>query len=1081
MSAPRMSSLSVRALVASAAALSLTFAGLVIAESAAAATTIAVTTTADGDANGACTPGSTQTSTASPVTLRNALCVASNLGGEVTVTVPGGDYVLTQGALAYGEHPGSDLLLTGVPGDQAKIRGNGSTQLLALDPDLVGDIAVEIMELQFHGGHDDLYGGGAIIGGSAGEAAPDTLYVHNTWFYDNASTAEGAPGGAIQFIGGDLTIRRVGFSGNDSGASSGGAVYFEARADGDDLTIDGSTFISNSTQPVNGVPAGGGAVAFDSYGSGGAVPASTVSITRNIFRGDNATSADGTATPGGAILQLHGAATISSNYFRGTDASDGAAILHAAAGTLTSKYNSFARSSGTAVRTSAAVPATLTDNWWGCNGGPSTTGCPIADVANGSVWPHIVMLATATPTTISTGETAELTVTLDHNSAGASLGAFDLTAFDNETVDWDGIAPADADALAYTSFANGRSDNEYTAGSTGGPGSITAHVNSASATLPITVREAVTFTSPTIAGAVTNQPFSFTIQASGFPAPTLTPLTGALPQGLTATPSGSSIVISGTPTQTGTFVLATTATNGGPVVNHSLVLTVGSAPVFGGPSSLSVPEGAPVDVTLTASGAPTPTITATGVPAGLTLVDNGDGTAHLHGTPTVAPGAYVVNLSLANGIQTTPAPFTLTITADAAITSANHTTFTVGAAGSFPVTFDDGFPVPVPNTLSLVGAPSWVSLDPSNNLVGTPPAGSGGTHTFSVRLSGASTIEQIFTLTVNEAPVVTTQPAPVSVREGTDAVFTAAAAGYPAPTVQWQRYDGGAWADIAGATATTLTLPTTITDTGSRVRAIFTNGSGSTISSEAVLTVGRAPALSPVDAVTVLVGAPLSQIVEASGTAVVRLTASALPSWLTITDAGDGTATLTGTPGLGDVGTVDIEIAAENDYGTDSLTVSVTVSSSVPLPGQLPQTSDGRLTGVPDPVEQGQRITVGGSGFLPGTTVTVGMYSLPTLLGTAVADQAGEFSVEVTIPSTHPLGAHTVAASGIGADSEPWLLTAGTTVIAKSVVTPPTPRPGSGLATTGPDAQATTGLVLLALISVLGGLALIRGARRRMI
>ena len=92
-------------------------------------------------------------------------------------------------------------------------------------------------------------------------------------------------------------------------------------------------------------------------------------------------------------------------------------------------------------------------------------------------------------------------------------------------------------------------------------------------------------------------------------------------------------------------------------------------------------------------------------------------------------------------------------------------------------------------------------------------------------------------LTVRKAaPVVTQQPADVSVRLGAKATFTAKASGYPAPAVRWESRKGSAaWKAVPGATSTTLTLTASKATDGTQVRAVFTNASGSVTSAVARL------------------------------------------------------------------------------------------------------------------------------------------------------------------------------------------------------------------------------------------------------
>lgn len=92
------------------------------------------------------------------------------------------------------------------------------------------------------------------------------------------------------------------------------------------------------------------------------------------------------------------------------------------------------------------------------------------------------------------------------------------------------------------------------------------------------------------------------------------------------------------------------------------------------------------------------------------------------------------------------------------------------------------------------------------------------------------------------APVITQQPVSVSGALGSTVTLTAAASGYPAPTVQWQvrgRFPWQ-WTDVAGATSTTLSLPLTARLDGARYRAVFTSSEGSATTDVATVSVDRA-------------------------------------------------------------------------------------------------------------------------------------------------------------------------------------------------------------------------------------------------
>lgn len=102
---------------------------------------------------------------------------------------------------------------------------------------------------------------------------------------------------------------------------------------------------------------------------------------------------------------------------------------------------------------------------------------------------------------------------------------------------------------------------------------------------------------------------------------------------------------------------------------------------------------------------------------------------------------------------------------------------------------------------------------------------------------------------VLSAPAVSAQPASTSVARGANATFTAAATGSPEPTVQWQLSTNGTdWADVAGATSTTLTVANVqVAQTGHEYRAVFTNSEGTVTSNAATLTVTLPVPTEPVE------------------------------------------------------------------------------------------------------------------------------------------------------------------------------------------------------------------------------------------
>src|SRR5262249_39023772 len=155
----------------------------------------------------------------------------------------------------------------------------------------------------------------------------------------------------------------------------------------------------------------------------------------------------------------------------------------------------------------------------------------------------------------------------------------------------------------------------------------------------------------------------------------------------------------------------------------NFTLTVSAAPVapvITSANSTTFTVGVAGSFTVTATGNPTPTITEAGtLPAGVTFNTS---TNVLSGTPAARTGGtYPIPFTASKGVPPNAVQnFTLTVNQAPAITSANNTTFTVGAAGSFTVTAT-GNPTP---TITEAGTlPAGVTFNASTGVLsGTPAA-----------------------------------------------------------------------------------------------------------------------------------------------------------------------------------------------------------------------------------------------------------------------------------------------------------------------------------------------------------------------
>ena len=187
-----------------------------------------------------------------------------------------------------------------------------------------------------------------------------------------------------------------------------------------------------------------------------------------------------------------------------------------------------------------------------------------------------------------------------------------------------------------------------------------------------------------------------------------------------------------------------------------------------------------------------------------------------------------------------PGPVPPTITqqpADLTVTVGQPASFTVAASGTAPLTFQWQR-----NGVDIAGATTT-----TYSIAATVLGDSGAVFRAVVTNMAGNATSNNATLTVTaSAPVltITQQPANISVVAGTSAAFTVAGTCSSGTlVVQWQRSQGSGasltFADIAGATALTYTLPSTVLgDSGAQFRATLScSGQSTTPSNAATLTV----------------------------------------------------------------------------------------------------------------------------------------------------------------------------------------------------------------------------------------------------
>jgi uncharacterized repeat protein (TIGR01451 family) len=261
-------------------------------------------------------------------------------------------------------------------------------------------------------------------------------------------------------------------------------------------------------------------------------------------------------------------------------------------------------------------------------------------------------------------------------------------------------------------------------------------------------------------------------------------------------------------------------------------------------------------------------------------------------------------------------------------------------------------------------------------------------------------------LSVNAAPLITTQPTGETMIQDQSASFSAVVKGTPTPTLQWQvSADGGTtWNNIGGANSTTYTFTAQAIDNGSMYRAVLSNSCGTAMTNPATLNVvalgpsvsiptvpvtptpvpptpvtpapvpptQMPPEITSANAATFIANIPGTFTITTTGAPTPGLTESgALPAGVTFSNNGDGTATLSGTPAAGTGGVYNITLTASNGASpaaTQDLTLTVDQTPAVtvqPVSQSICTGSGvsftGAASGFPTPSVQWQVSTDGGA------------------------------------------------------------------------------------------------------------------------
>jgi len=582
----------------------------------------------------------------------------------------------------------------------------------------------------------------------------------------------------------------------------------------------------------------------------------------------------------------------------------------------------------------------------------------------------------------------------------------------------DGLALSPAGVLSGTPTATGSYTFALKAANGLAPDAVTGDVT-------VDIDDAPAFTAASPPGTASQgSPYAYQFEASGYPDPVFSVASGALPDGLTLSPSGS---LSGTPTVLGSSTFSVKAANGIapdavtgdltveviPPANPTLVDA--SPPLTG---SAGVPYG---PYTFTATGSPTPTfaVGSGSLPPGLSLSAAGV----LSGTPD-AGGASTFTVKATNGVEPDAETGPITITVDEAPAFSAYTPATAATVGFAypPYTFTaTGHPAP---TITLTGG----SLPPGLILAGGVLSGTPtdpGVHTFTVGAANgvapAASVEVTISVAAAVAPAFTSAAPPSTAAVGTPYLHTFSASGNPAPSFAVAPAGGtpvlpsGFAIDaVSGELTWTPSTPGPVTFTVSAANGV----GGAVVAGPFTVEVHEKPTFDAADPPTsVGLGDSYGPYAfRAHGTPDPTFTVEGtLPAGLTLDEI---TGVLSGTPLAGGAHT--FSVRAGNDAGSvlaGPFTVTVTAAPEWVASSPPGAATAGRpygpytfaASGFPAPafsvvagsLPPGLALTSGG--VLSGTTTALGDHSFEVEASNGIGDPVSVVvSIRVSVPATPP-------------------------------------------------------------------------------
>jgi len=430
----------------------------------------------------------------------------------------------------------------------------------------------------------------------------------------------------------------------------------------------------------------------------------------------------------------------------------------------------------------------------------------------------------------------------------------------------------------------------------------------------------------------------------------------------------ASLAVNPSFTDAGTYTVTVSVTDDGtPALGDSETLDIvvggtNQAPVLDAVGNQNVDEGASLSIGLTANDADGDTLvlSATGLPAFASLIDNGDGTGSISVNPGFADaGSYTITVTVAdNGSPVLSDAQTLTLTVSdinqaPVLAPIGNQAGAEGGSLTVAISANDADANNV--SFSATGLPAFASLtdngDGTASLAINPSFTDAGTYSATINatddgtpaLGDSETIEIVVGGT-NQTPVLEVignqradEDASLSIgltaNDADGDTLALSATGLPAFASLIDNGDGTGSISVnpGFADAGSYTITVTVADNGSPV---LSDAETLTLT---VNDINQAPVLAPIGNQSVAEGGGLSVAINASDADAdnVSFSATGLPAFASLTDNGDGTASLAINPSFTDAGTYTVTVSVTDD-GTPALGDSETIEIVVGGTNQAP-------------------------------------------------------------------------------------------------------------------------------------------------